>query len=218
MNFAEGNPESWKTNEVLERKKAVVEILSRALQLDQYLEKTADTAGTLKIYANASNSQGERVVVSVFWMGQDEHEDRYQFYIQSVPTEEEAARHYLGGVKKSHPRYEDFKSQTEEAVREKRPIGLYAIDKVVYDSSEGNPDDVANGAMRALYGKKNGQDIPAGQQDYFDSTYEINNDETLTKYTDDKAETLVSSERALEILEGLTVNDIHVEVNGKQIE
>ncbi len=190
MTFIEGNPESWNVNKVLKRKKDIVEILSQALQLDHFLEKTADTAGKLVISAHGSNSHREKVGISVFWMGQSEHEDNYQFFIESEPTREEAERIFLDayGINESHPRYKDIKAFMEGALARKDLRSLYAIDKVVYDTSVGNLNNLENGALPALLGEKNRQDIPAGIKDFYDSTFETDEaNGTLTKYSDNKS-------------------------------
>ena len=207
MEFPDGNSESWRTNEVLERKKAIANKLAELLDVEGHIERVLDSGDRLVLSAEGINSEGEKVSIH-FDLTSNLHDDVYSFMIYGIPTHEEAEK-LLDYVPEEMERQEII----DKMLISKKPQKLYRLDKRIYDTETGDPDATKASAMAALFGN-NDSDRPDDAEEFLASRYEIDEEGRRVSYGDNYAETRVNSERAEKLIEGLTVGEVKMHLGG----
>ena len=210
MEFINYSREPWRSNEVMERKKAIVNRLEEILGVGRHLEKVLDNNKRLGIFANGINSEGERIIVN-FSLTNDFHNDVHSFRISVFARNREEAERLTEHM----PEDAWKKRMIDKMLDSERGEVLYRLDKTTYDTAEGSSDSDSEtqSLMAALLGKNN-SDRPNDPEEYLANRFEIDEEGRKVSYNDNYSETVVDSKRAEMFIDGLTVQKIEVYLSG----
>ena len=196
MEFSPGNSEAWKQNEILARKKSIMQKTLELLDAERHMEEALDSR-RFALRATGKNSKGEEVMIT-FDTTHNLHSDVYSLLLWVIPNIEDM-------------KLEDdpLLSIIESTEKNNRVYRVYRLDKTIYDGKDEDPDHVAHTALSAML-KPNDPDRPSDLDEFLASQYEIDEEERKVRYSDNFAETIINAERAEKIIDDFTVTEVTV--------